>query len=285
MPDARDLGRPILHHREFPSTATTATTASTATAPNGPPLLILHGLFGSSRNWVSVAQRLAAFGRVVALDLRNHGRSPHCPGMAYSELARDILGWLDDHRVERAVLLGHSMGGKAAMRLAGDAPERVSRLFVLDIAPVGYPPDPSILDALLALPVERLPDRVAAEQALAAGIPDRGTRLFLLTNLVRNEGAPGFRWQIPLDLLRAAIDDIYGAPVAGPARYGGVRYWGAVDFVAGGDSSYWRSGDLELARQWFPRARAHVLPGVGHNVHTDGGEAFFAAIGDWSAAG
>ena len=139
----------------------------------GPPTLILHGLFGSGVNWRSIARRLETRLECHLVDQRNHGRSPHARGMAYPALAADVLGYLDARRIDRAGLIGHSMGGKTAMTLALLAPERVRWLIVADIAPASSPSDHRpILDALKALPIDTLASRTGADAALARAVSE-----------------------------------------------------------------------------------------------------------------
>lgn len=243
-----------------------------------PALVVLHGLLGSSRNWTGSGGALARHGPVYTLDLRNHGQSPHDPEMTLAAMAGDVFEFLDDHGLGGAVLMGHSLGGKVAMRLACKAQARVRRLFVLDVAPRAHPADPTILDALLELDLKRGTSRADLDARLSERIPDQGMRLFLLTNLVRVQRSESFEWQVPLPVLRANLDELYRAPVEE-----GDLYEGPVRFVVGGDSDFFGPADLERARHFFPRAELEVLGGVGHNVHTEGGERFLEAVGDWAA--
>ena len=151
----------------------------------GPPALVLHGLFGSGVNWRTIARRFETRLECHLIDQRNHGRSPHARDMAYPALAGDVLAYLDAHRIDRAGLIGHSMGGKTAMTLALTAPERAAWLVVADVAPAPSPGDHRpILDALRALPPEALGSRAGADAALAPAIPDPGLRGFLLQGRV-----------------------------------------------------------------------------------------------------
>ena len=242
-------------------------------ASNRVPFVVLHGLFGSSRNWSSVSRKLARWRSVIAYDLRNHGKSPWQAPHTYEEMARDVLAALDHEGLDRVVLMGHSMGGKVAMRLACDAPDRVEALYVLDIAPVTYPRTTSILEPLMALDLSALKSRGDADRALASSIEDRATRLFLLTNLVRAEDG-GFRWQIPLDVLYESRQEIFANPLEP-----GDLYEGPTRFVAGELSNYVTSALVEAARAHFPKADLVTLAGVGHDVHVEGGDSFLEAVG------
>ncbi|HEY5719706.1 MAG TPA: alpha/beta fold hydrolase, partial [Gammaproteobacteria bacterium] len=165
---------------------------------SGAPLLVLHGLFGSSSNWARLARGLAAEFRVICADLRNHGRSPHAAGMSYPQMAADVVALLDRLRLDRVALLGHSMGGKVAMQVALNQPERVSRLLVADIAPRAYRGNQAIvLEALEALHLDSLASRREADERLAAQVPETGVRAFLLTNLTQEQGRFGWRINLP----------------------------------------------------------------------------------------
>jgi len=238
-----------------------------------PSLVVLHGLLGSSRNWATAGRRLAEHFHVSALDLRNHGDSPHAAGMDFADLAADVVAWLDDRGLERAHLMGHSLGGKVAMRLACDHPERLALLWILDIAPRDYRAAPEILDAMAALDVARLERRGEAQEALAVTIPDLGTRLFVLTNLVRAPGGDGFRWQVNLDELRRERKAMSQSPLEP-----GEIYSGPTQLVAGELSPYVKESDDELLRSHFPAIDIRRLEGVGHNVHTDGAGAFVDTV-------
>ena len=174
----------------------------------GVPLVILPGLFGSTGNWRPMARRLAVKYRVLVVDLRNHGRSPHADSMRYEEMAEDVLMLLDKQGMARVALLGHSMGGKVAMTFALRYPDRVGALLVADVAPVRYGRHmDGLLAALLTLPVATLRDRTQADAALAQTVEDERLRQFLLQNLER-EGT-GFA----------------GASTSGPSPRTWTRSW------------------------------------------------------------
>jgi len=251
------MSRPIaLHHQ---------------TLGDGPPLLVLHGLFGSGTNWRSIARALADCRRVHLLDLRNHGQSPHAPQMDYATLAGDVAAFLAGHGIERADVIGHSMGGKTAMRLAVDEPDKVSRLLVVDIAPApsGSDHEP-LLDALRALPVASFSRRAEADAALSRSVPEAPLRAFLLQNL--KSGAEGLHWRIDLDAIRGAMP----ALLASPLREG-ETFRGETLFVRGGASQYVREEHLPAIRAHFPHARVETVAGAGHWVHAEQPDAFLAA--------
>lgn len=238
------------------------------------PLVILHGLMGSSRNWQGVGKLLATDFEVFALDLRNHGDSPHADEMSYAAMERDLEAWRQRQGLERFLLLGHSLGGKVAMRYACHFPQRVAALVVADIAPRAYAPHYAAeLDALAALDLKTLSSRGDAEAALEATIPDWALRKFLLTNLVR-EPDQGFRWQCHLPALRAALPDL-----AGDSLPDGCSYRGPVLFVRGARSPFVLDGDRDIMAERFPNYLLSTIAEAGHNVHHDRPEAFRSALG------
>ncbi|EHQ52612.1 alpha/beta hydrolase fold protein [Ectothiorhodospira sp. PHS-1] len=230
---------------------------------SGPPLLLLHGLYGAGVNWQGHARTLAARYRVLLPDLRNHGQSPHSLQMDYPAMAADLLALLDREGLDQALVVGHSMGGKVAMTLAQHHPERVRALVVADIAPVDYALDDRehthILDSLQQLPVADLSRREDADIALARAIPEAPVRRFLLMNLER--GPEGFRWRIPLDILRQALPTLVGYPETG------APYEGPALFIRGERSDYVRNADRPLIEARFTRARLMTLKDTGHWLH------------------
>lgn len=233
----------------------------------GPPVALLHGLFGAAGNFAAIQRRLGATRRVIAFDLRNHGASPHDPAMSYAAMAEDVLDSLAALGVPEAALVGHSMGGKVAMRAALLRPDRVERLLVADIAPVRYDPAfRAIADAMLALPLAPGLTRAAADAALAPAVPDPAVRGFLLQNL-RLGPAPA--WRIGLREIAAGLPDIEGwdAPH-------GARYDGPVLMLRGERSDYVRPEHRPAVRALFPTARFTALRGAGHWLHADAPDAF-----------
>ena len=239
----------------------------------GRPALVLHGLFGSGTNWRTIARRLGTRIECHLVDQRNHGRSPHARGMAYPDLAADVLAYLDSRRIERAGLIGHSMGGKTAMTLALTAPEQVRWLIVADIAPAKSPSDHGpILDALQALPVESLASRSGAEAALANAIPELGLRRFLLQNLVAGE--TGMRWRIDLDAIARALPDLIDFPSLSPHAV----YEGPTLFLRGESSDYVAAHHEPHIRALFPAASIATVAAAGHWLHAEQPAAVTARI-------
>jgi pimeloyl-ACP methyl ester carboxylesterase len=232
----------------------------------GPPVLLVHGLFGQARNWGTVQKRLAARFRAVAVDLRNHGGSPRAPGMAYADLARDLAETMQARGLQGAAVIGHSMGGKAAMALALGHAGLVSRLLVADIAPRRYPPAlRGYVAAMRALPLATGLSRRDADAALAPGVPEAGIRAFLLQSLDFTGEEP--RWLLGLPEIAAAMPDIEGFEAGG-------RYDGAALFVRGERSDYIRPEDRAEILRLFPRAGFATVEGAGHWIHAEKPDAF-----------
>ncbi|MFN0014224.1 MAG: alpha/beta fold hydrolase [Saprospiraceae bacterium] len=228
----------------------------------GSPVVILHGLFGFSDNWQTVAKALADQHLVFTPDLRNHGRSPHLPTHSYPEMADDLQVFLEQHWVFQTALVGHSMGGKVAMQLALNRPDMVDRLVVVDIAP-GPASDNhgDIFRALLDLDLTQINARPQAEAWLATRVPDVGTRQFLLKNITRNPDG-GFAWKMNLPVLwaeyPAILAGVQGEPFSKPTL-----------FIRGSRSDYIRDADFPLIRSLFPQAQVVTVEGAGHWVHAD----------------
>lgn len=244
----------------------------------GPPLVILHGLFGSGMNWNRAARRLADRFRVFTLDLRNHGHSPHAATMTYPEMAADVAGFLDEAGLERAAVLGHSMGGKVAMTLALNHPDRVTRLMVADIAPVAYhhPDHRRLIRAMLHVDIAHLASRREADAELEQDVHEPGIRQFLLTNLEAD--GDDWRWRIPLETIDRSLETITGFPdLTG-------RFDGPTLFLHGERSPYVQAEHTHAIRALFPAARIEALPGAGHWLHVDDPEGFLnrtaAFLGD-----
>ncbi len=230
----------------------------------GAPILLLHGLLGSAANWGTVARRLAANRRVLAVDLRNHGRSPHSDDMHYRDMAADVVGLMQRVGLKSAVLLGHSAGGKVAMTLALAHPALVERLVVVDIAPVTYPRTHlDLLAALQGLDLSRVRRRADADSALREHIPDERVRLFVLQNLA--PGPEGYAWRVNLEAICRHADAISGFPEPAP----GAIYAGPTLFIAGDCSSYLRPEHGAAIHHHFPRAQTVRVPQAGHWVHSD----------------
>jgi len=240
---------------------------------DGPPLAILHGLFGSGRNWASIAQRLAAHHRVIALDLRNHGASPWADTMDYAAMAEDLRATLHARGYSRYALLGHSMGGKAAMVAALRHGSEVRRLIVVDIAPVPYPPRHlAEVRAMRELDLGGIKRRSEADACLAPSIPDPAERAFLVQNLVFEDGRA--RWRLNLAAIEQAMPELVSFPELPP----GAAYNGPALFIAGGQSDYLRSDHEPTIRRLFPGAEIARIDNAGHWLHAEQPAAFLAIV-------
>jgi pimeloyl-ACP methyl ester carboxylesterase len=238
----------------------------------GSPVILLHGLFGRSQNFGTLMRQLAAGFRVIAIDLRNHGASPHVAGMSYPAMADDVLETIATLGVERAAVLGHSMGGKVAMLAALRRPAAVSRLIVADIAPVAYRhANAGVAAAMLALPLVPGLSRSDADAQLAEAVPDPAVRSFLLQNL--SFGAQP-AWRIGLAEIAADMRLIEGFPDIAP----GTRYDGPTLFIRGGRSGYVKESARPAIAALFPAARVETLDDAGHWLHADQPEAFAALV-------
>lgn len=241
----------------------------------GGEVVLLHGLFGSARNWLSVQRALATRWRVHALDLRNHGGSPWAEPMDYPSMAADVAAYCERHCSAAPVLLGHSMGGKVAMTCALGGFVRATGLIVVDIAPAVNPPTLSpVLAAMRAIDPARAARRHEVGEWLAPGVPDERVRAFLLQNLVTRDGR--LRWRINLEGIARGMPAILGFPEPAP----GSRYEGAALFVAGDQSDYVLPGHEPRISALFPRARIIRVPDAGHWVHADQPQRFIEIVED-----
>lgn len=239
-----------------------------------PAIVVLHGLLGSSRNWQSAGAAMAARGpRVVALDLRNHGESPWADACGHAEMAGDVAAWITRAGLGPVHLLGHSLGGKVAMRLATDRPDLVARLTVVDIAPRDYPGRLRVeFEAMRSLDLARLGGRREADAALTPLIPDWAQRQFLLTNLGQ-DARGAWVWKVNFRALEAALPLMLANPLAP-----GQAYAGPARLIRGGKSDYVRDEDLPAFRTRFPAGDVVTLPDSGHNPHFDARSGFVDAV-------
>ncbi|NJS40136.1 MAG: alpha/beta fold hydrolase [Rhodobacteraceae bacterium] len=230
-------------------------------AASQPTLIIAHGLYGSGRNWGVIARRLADRRNVIAVDMRNHGDSPRTASHGYPEMAADlaeVIGTLG----APVDLLGHSMGGKAAMQLALTQGALIRRMVVADIAPVAYSHDQTRhVDAMAAIDLGQITTRAEADTALSANVDDPALRAFFLQSLDLKAQPP--RWKLNLPVLKAEMAKIVGWP--------GTQ--GQFDhptlFLTGAESHYVRPEHHEEIRSLFSKARFAKIPGAGHWLHAE----------------
>ncbi len=240
----------------------------------GPALVVLHGFLGAGGNWHTLASKaFAPHFTTYAIDQRNHGRSPHAPEMSYEVLANDLLDFLNAHAVDRAHVLGHSLGGKVAMEFALRYPDRTNRLVVADIAPKLYPPKHlTILEALQASSPERATSRADVDRELATRIPELGVRQFLLKNLSYDSDTKQYAWEMNLPVLATQYNRL------NEGIEGGRTFAGETLFVRGSRSNYISPGDEALIRSMFTSARMETIEGAGHWVHADAPEEFARVV-------
>lgn len=247
------------------------------TQGDGPPMVILHGLYGAGNNWGSHAKWLASDWQVHTPDLRNHGQSPHSAEMHYEAMAADVAALLDRYGHNDAVIVGHSMGGKVGMTLALTEPERVRGLVVADIAPVAYNHDLDYtIRAMDSVDLTTVRSRRDADAQLAEQLSDTALRQFLLTNLERS--GDGWAWRIPLAYLADNLRRIQDFPDPGGT-------WSGPTLALYGERSDYVSDAVsqQRLRDYFPQAVIEAVPGAGHFLHVEAAEAFREQLATWLA--
>ena len=239
-----------------------------------PPLLILHGLYGSARNWGVIAKRLSDQHHVIVVDHRNHGDSPWFDTHSYIDMANDLIT-VAQHIGRPLNVVGHSMGGKAAMVVALMRPDLVNRLLVADIAPIAYGHDQSqYIEAMQAIDLTRVHKRSDAVEQLAERVDDTTLQSFFTQSL----DVAGKRWKLNLDVLGHDMHHILGFPdVQG-------SFDGPALFLSGSESPYVQGDGKARAKQFFPNARFTKLKGAGHWLHAEKPREFEAAVRHYFAA-
>ena len=236
-------------------------------------MIILHGVFGQQGNWAAHARAFSEKFQVYGFDVRNHGQSPHADSMSYHEMAEDVLQTLDAPQIHRANFIGHSMGGKIAMQLALNYPERVNKLVVVDIAPVNYKRGPSQeLEALQKIDLSSLTNRQQADAALQThGVSNKAIRDFLLTNLKRNSEGK-FEWRMNLSVIAKDF------PLLKSWDQTSSEFLGETLFIKGGSSDYLLPEYTDQTLMFFPKAKVKIITGAGHWVHNEKPEQFFSVV-------
>ena len=243
----------------------------------GQPIVILHGIFGSSDNWLTQARMLSSHYHVFSIDLRNHGQSPHHHEFDYTVMTGDLQEFIDSHHLKDPIVLGHSMGGKVAMNFALAHPEKLSRLIVVDISPRAYNLEHYvILDGLKAIPIQTIASRNEADEVLAGFVPEQEVRQFLLKNLQRkSEG--GFTWKLNLPVIDKNLSNI-GLDL----RYTG-KFEKPTLFIRGTKSKYVRDEDMTRVKEIFPLADLISLD-TGHWVQAEKPKEFVDVVMQWLTA-
>lgn len=240
----------------------------------GQPIILLHGIFGSSDNWLTQARLFSANYHTYALDLRNHGQSPHADDFDYPAMAADLLEFIETHKLQDPILIGHSMGGKVVMNFALAYPDKLQKLVVVDIAPKPYNlEDYVILDGLKAIPIDTLTSRNKADEVLARFVDEADVRQFLLKNLQRKpEG--GFKWKLNLPVIANNIQNI-GLDLQFQGKFEKPSL-----FVRGSRSNYVKDQDMDRIMQVFPLAELETLD-TGHWVPAEKPHEFVEVVTRW----
>ncbi len=234
----------------------------------GPALIILHGLFGSSDNWQTLGKKYAEDFTVYLVDQRNHGHSARSEEFSYELMAADLLELMDDENIQSANLLGHSMGGKTVMTFVQLHPEKVDKLIVADIAAKGYPPHHQvILEALNTIDLNVMNTRKAVEDHINQYIQDAGTKQFLLKNLYWNENQQ-LDWRINIPVLTEKMP-----LTVGPIGTDIVET--STLFLRGEKSGYITDDDLEAIHDQFPNSKVKTIAGAGHWLHAEKPQEFY----------
>ncbi len=239
----------------------------------GQDLIVIHGLFGMSDNWNTLGKQFAKYCKVHLIDLRNHGRSPHSTDFNYDVMCEDLLEYMEENTIVNPVILGHSLGGKVAMKFAFTHPDKLEKLIVADIAPRKYKTDfhENLLATLYKLPLEDFARREEVDKALSMFLTDRGIRLFLLKNLFRNEQKE-FAWRFNIDVLLEKVGNIQEADFIN----------GKIDvpthFIRGGNSNYVTSEDELIINKHFADFSICSIEGAGHWLHAENPERFYNEV-------
>jgi len=245
------------------------------------PVILIHGLLGSKRNFASIATslslRLKKRRRIVAVDLRNHGDNEHDwrEDMTYADMASDVAGFMDEMGFDRAVLVGHSMGGKVAKALALTRPERVSGLVVLDIAPVRYRDEDQswgdvkrIIQAIASVSLEEGMTKRDVDSKLRSFVKDPALRAFVLTN-IDSSTPSSLRWKINIRAIAQRLHDIAGFDIQADNNATHLQYHGDTFFIHGGASRFVRHSHMSSIANYFPNHMLTTIRGVGHWVHAE----------------
>lgn len=241
------------------------------TLGEGQPLVILHGLFGSSDNWRGLAKQLATKAQVITVDLRNHGHSPHSSEQTYSNMSDDLAELLERLDLDKVDIIGHSIGGKVAMDFSQHYPQWLRKLVVVDIAPRQYTDEHSdIFNALLAVDLSLYSSRNEVDNALKVSLPNKAVRQFLLMNLLLKD--KNISWRINID----ALYDNYPQFLMAVCEDEYIMI--PTCFIRGGDSNYILDEDEDLIRTSFPFSELLTIEQAGHWVHADAPQQFLTTI-------
>ena len=236
-------------------------------------LIIIHGLFGMSDNWNSLGKQFSKYCKVHLIDLRNHGRSPHSDDFNYEVMCGDVLEYMQDNNIEKPIILGHSLGGKVAMKLAFLHPDKIEKLIVADMSPRRYNTDfhQNLLSTLYRLPLENFEKREEIDSILSETYEDKGMRLFLLKNLYRNEKKE-FAWRFNIDVLLEKVSNIQEADfIKGVSDV-------PTHFIRGENSNYITTEDELIINKHFSDFSIATIEGAGHWLHAENPERFYNEV-------
>lgn len=239
----------------------------------GHDLIVIHGLFGMSDNWNSLGKQFAKYCKVHLIDLRNHGRSPHSEDFNYKVMCEDVLEYMKDNNIVDPIILGHSLGGKVAMKFAFTYPKKIEKLIVVDIAPREYNTDfhKNLLATLYKLPLVDFDKREEIDKLLSYSFEDKGMRLFLLKNLYRNVKKE-FAWRFNIESLLDTIENIQEADfITGNCAI-------PTHFIRGGNSDYINSADELIIKKYFTDSSICTINDAGHWLHAEKPERFYDEV-------
>tara|TARA_B110000902_G_scaffold259155_1_gene330015 strand:- start:960 stop:1730 length:771 start_codon:yes stop_codon:yes gene_type:complete len=239
----------------------------------GQDLIVIHGLFGMGDNWNSLGKQFSKYCKVHLIDLRNHGRSPHSTEFNYEVMCEDILEYMEDNDISNPIILGHSLGGKLAMKFAFTHPDKIEKLIVADISPRKYNTDfhQNLLRTLYKLPLEDFDKREEIDEVLSSIYEDKGMRLFLLKNLYRNENKE-FAWRFNIEVLLEKVSNIQEASfIEGVCNI-------PTHFLRGGNSDYINSADELIINKHFSDFSIATIDGAGHWLHAEKPEQFYNEV-------
>jgi esterase len=239
----------------------------------GQDLIVIHGLFGMSDNWNALGKKFAKYCKVHLIDLRNHGRSPHSENFNYKVMCEDVLEYMEGHKIQKPILLGHSLGGKVAMKFTFTYPEKIEKLIVADISPRKYNTDfaLNLLQTLYNLPLANFEKRKEIDSVLSSTYEDKGMRLFLLKNLYRNEKKE-FAWRFNIEVLLEKVSNIQEADfIKGICKV-------PTHFIRGGNSNYITDEDELIINKHFSDFSIATIDGAGHWLHAEKPERFYDEV-------
>lgn len=234
----------------------------------GQPVIILHGLFGQSDNWVTVGRRIASKFHVYIPDQRNHGQSPHTSLHSFPAMADDLAGFIDELNLHKPILIGHSMGGKVAMTYALEHPGEISKLVVIDISPRKYPEriiHTQVISQMMSIDLDKIETRGEVEKILDLRIADPRIRMFILKNLYFKVHGK-LAWRLNIEAINQSMDLLFDSVQSENT------YPGPTLFIRGGNSDYILDSDIPLIASLFPKARLKTITGASHWVHADAPE-------------